>query len=135
MMMKKKNKTDRREQQKKRKMEEDKKMPSTSFEAKDYLGEYSFKTSPNRMSKTYLKLSPSKPVAEVPKQKNMEENLDNLEKKENLAKTMTEMEEKITQAVSDKLKDLLVQILDKQQPKQEVTIKEEKKDKDGENIE
>ncbi len=116
-------------------MEEDKKMPSTSFEAKDYLGEYSFKTSPNRMSKTYLKLSPSKPVAEVPKQKNMEENLDNLEKKENLAKTMTEMEEKITQAVSDKLKDLLVQILDKQQPKQEVTIKEEKKDKDGENIE
>jgi len=29
----------------------------------------------------------------------------------------------------------VVQILDKQQPKQEVTIKEEKKDKDGENIE
>ena len=44
---------------------------------------------------------------------------------------MTDMEEKITKAVSDNIKDLLVQLLEKQQPKQEVTIKEEKQEKDG----
>ncbi len=44
---------------------------------------------------------------------------------------MTDMEEKITKAVSDNIKDLLVQILEKQQPKQEVTIKEEKQEKDS----
>jgi hypothetical protein len=42
---------------------------------------------------------------------------------------MTDMEEKITKAVTDNLKDLLTQILEKQQPKQEVTIKEENKKK------
>jgi len=45
---------------------------------------------------------------------------------------MTDMKEEITKAVSDNIKDLLVQLLEKQQPKQEVTIKEEKQEKDGE---
>jgi hypothetical protein len=58
--------------------------------------------------------------------------LENLEKKENLDKTMTDMKEEITKVVSDNIKDLLVQLLEKQQPKQEVTIKEEKQEKDGE---
>jgi hypothetical protein len=107
-------------------MEEDEKMPSTSFEAEDYLGEYSLKASPIKMSKTHFKSSPSKPVPEVPKEKTQEENLGNLEKKENLDKKLTDMEERITDKLSDKLSVLLVQILNKQQPKQEVTIKEGK---------
>jgi hypothetical protein len=45
---------------------------------------------------------------------------------------MTDMKEEITKAVSNNIKDLLVQLLIKQQPKQEVTIKEEKQEKDGE---
>jgi hypothetical protein len=45
---------------------------------------------------------------------------------------MTDMKEEITKAVSDNIKDLLVQLLEKQQPKQEVTIKEEKQEKYGE---
>jgi hypothetical protein len=57
--------------------------------------------------------------------------LENVEKIEISDKTMTDMEEKITKAVSDNIKDLLVQILEKQQPKQEVTIKEEKQEKDS----
>jgi hypothetical protein len=107
-------------------MEEDEKMPSTSFEAEDYLGEYSLKASPIKTSKTHFKSSPSKPVPEVPKEKTQEEKLGNLEKKKNLDKKLTVMEERITDKLSDKLSVLLVQILNKQQPKQEVTIKEGK---------
>jgi hypothetical protein len=59
--------------------------------------------------------------------------LENIEKIEISDKTMTDMEEKITKAVSDNIKDLLIQLLEKQQPKQEVTIKEEKQEKDGDN--
>jgi hypothetical protein len=81
---------------KKRKMENDKKMPSSSFEAKNYLGEYSWKAWPIKMSKTNFESSPSKPVAEVPKEKTQEEKLGNLEKKENLDKKLTDMEERIT---------------------------------------
>jgi hypothetical protein len=57
--------------------------------------------------------------------------MENVEKIEILDKKMTNMEEKITKAVTNNLKDLLTQILEKQQPKQEVTIKEEKEEKDG----
>jgi len=52
-----------------------------------------------------------------------------VEKIEILYKKMTDMEEKITKAVTDNLKDLLTQIIEKQQPKQEVTIKEENEEK------
>jgi hypothetical protein len=44
---------------------------------------------------------------------------------------MADMEDKITKSVIDNLKDILTQFLEKQQPKQEVTIKEEIKEKDG----
>ncbi len=57
---------------KKRKLEKHMKMPSASFAAKDYLDEFSFKTSPNKMGKPHSKSSPSKPVAEVTKKKTME---------------------------------------------------------------
>jgi hypothetical protein len=53
--------------EKKRKLEEITKMHSKSFVTKDYLGEYSFKTSPNKMGKPDSKSSPFKPVPEVTK--------------------------------------------------------------------
>jgi len=118
---------------KKRKLENHMKMPSTSFAAKDYLGEFNFKTSPKKMGKPHSKSSPSKPVTEVNKKKTMKKKLENLEKKENLDKTMTDMKEEIKKAVSDNIKDLLSQLLEKQHSKQEATIKEEKQEKDGEN--
>jgi hypothetical protein len=57
--------------------------------------------------------------------------MENVEKIEISDKKMTEMEEKITKAVTNNLKDLLTQILEKQQPKQGVIIKEEIEEKDG----
>ena len=57
--------------------------------------------------------------------------MDNIEKIEISGKKMTDMEDKITKVVTNNLKDLLTQILEKQQPKQEVTIEEEIKEKDG----
>jgi hypothetical protein len=43
------------------------KMPSTSFMTKDYLSEFSFKTSPNKMGKPNSNSSPFKPVPKVTK--------------------------------------------------------------------
>jgi hypothetical protein len=117
---------------KKRKLEKNTKMPSTSFATKDYLSEFSIKTSPNKMGKAHSKSSPFKPVPEVTKKETVEKNLDNVEKIEISDKKMTDMKEEITKAVSNNIKDLLVQLLEKQQPKQEGTIKEEKQEKDGE---
>jgi hypothetical protein len=132
---------------KKRKLEKSTKMHSTSFATKDYLGEFSFKTSPNKMGKPHSKSSPFKPVPgvtkketestpfkpipEVTKKETVEEKMENVEKIEISDKKMADMEEKITKAVTDNLKNLLTQILEKQQPEQEVTIKEEKEEKDG----
>jgi hypothetical protein len=56
--------------------------------------------------------------------------MENVEKIEISDKKMADMEEKITKAVTDNLKNLLTQILEKQQPEQEVTIKEEKEEKE-----
>jgi len=116
---------------KKRKLEKNTKMHSTSFATKDYLGEFSFKTSPNKMGKPHSKSSPFKPVPEVTKKETVGKKMENVEKIEISDKKMTDMAEKIIKAVTDNLKDLLTQILEKQQPKQEVTIKEEKEEKDS----
>jgi hypothetical protein len=62
---------DEEEGRKKRKLEKHMKTPSTSFAAKYYLGEFSFKASPNKMGKPNSKSSPFKPVAEVTKKKTM----------------------------------------------------------------
>jgi hypothetical protein len=48
------------------------KMPSTSFMTKDYLSEFSFKTSPNKMGKPNSNSSPFKPVPEVTKKETVE---------------------------------------------------------------
>ena len=58
---------------KKRKLEKNTKMPSTSFVTKDYLSEFSFKTSPNKMGKPHSKSSPFKPVPEVTKKETVGE--------------------------------------------------------------
>ena len=46
--------------------------------------------------------------------------MENVEKIDFSDKKVTDMEDKITKAVTANLKDLLTQILEKQQPKQEV---------------
>ena len=73
---------------KKIKLERNKKMPST---AKDYLGEFSFKSSLDKIAKSM----PYKHIAQVTEKKIMEKDLENLEMKEILNKSITDMEEKI----------------------------------------
>jgi len=111
---------------------------------KDYLGEYSFKNSPEKIGKPHshikavrqviqsnTKSSPLKAVPEETKKETVGKKMENVEKIDFSDKKVTDMEDKITKAVTANLKDLLTQILEKQQPKQEVTIKEEIKEKDG----
>jgi hypothetical protein len=77
---------------KKRKLEKSTKMHSTSFATKDYLGEYSFKTSPDKMGKPHspfkavpevtkkdTKSSPVKPVPEETKKETVEKKMENVE--------------------------------------------------------
>jgi hypothetical protein len=65
---------------KKRKLGKHMKMPSTSFATKDYISEFSFKTSPNKMGKPHSKSSTFKPVPEVTKKNTVEKKLENVEK-------------------------------------------------------
>jgi len=121
-----------------------KKVKLEKLVTKDYLGEYSFKNSPDKMGKPHCpskavreviqkntKSSPLKAVPEETKKETVGKKMDNVEKIEISDKKMTDMEDKITKAVTNNLKDLLTQILEKQQPKQEVTIKEENEEKEG----
>jgi hypothetical protein len=103
---------------KKRKLEKNMKMHSTSLAT-------------NKMGKPHCKSSAFKPVPEVTKKETVGKKMENVEKIEISDKKMTDMAEKIIKAVTDNLKDLLTQILEKQQPKQEVTIKEEMEEKDS----
>jgi len=111
---------------------------------KDYLGEYSLKNSPEKIGKPHshikavqeviqknTKSSPLKAVPEETKKETVGKKMENVEKIDFSDKKVTDMEDKITKAVTANLKDLLTQILEKQQPKQEVTIKEEIEEKDG----
>ena len=59
------------------------------------------------------------------KKKTVENKLGNVEKLNFSDKKMADMEEKITKTVTESLKDLLTQLLEKQQPKQEITNKED----------
>jgi len=98
-------------------------MPSRDFERKDYLGEYSFKSSPLKMGNAHLKTVPFNLVTEVTKEKTQEESLGFGEKKENVDKKLSEMEERMT----DRFQGMLKQILENLQTKQVVKIQEEKK--------
>jgi hypothetical protein len=73
-----------------------------------------------------------KAFPEETKKKTVAKKMENVEKLDFSDKKMADMEDKITKTVTDKLKDILTQFLEKQQPKQEVTIKEEIEEKDGE---
>jgi hypothetical protein len=121
-----------------------KKVKLEKLATKDYLGEYSFKNSPKKFGKPHshikavreviqsnTKSSPLKAVPEETKKETVGGKMENVEKIEFSDKKVTDMEDKITKAVTANLKDLLTQILEKQQPKQEVTIKEEIEEKDG----
>ena len=65
LMMKKNMKKTKKKMEKRENWKKNMKMPSTSFATKDYLSEFSFKTSPNKMGKPHSKSSPFKPVPEV----------------------------------------------------------------------
>jgi len=121
-----------------------KKVKLEKLATKDYLGEYSFKNSPEKFGKPHsqikavrqviesnTKSGPLKAIPEETKKETMGEKMENVEKIDFSDKTVTDMEDKITKVVNANLKDLLTQILDKQQPKQEVTIKEEIEEKEG----
>ena len=121
-----------------------KKVKLEKLATKDYLGEYSYKKSPEKIGKPHsqikaarqvlqsnTKSSPLKAFPEETKKKTVAKKMENVEKLDFSDKKMADMEDKITKTVTDKLKDILTQFLEKQQPKQEVTIKEEIEEKDG----
>jgi len=77
-MMKKNMEKTKKKMEKRENLKKNMKMPSTSFATKDYLSEFSFKTSPNKMGKPHSKSSPFKPVPEVTKKDTVEKNLENV---------------------------------------------------------
>jgi hypothetical protein len=62
---------------------------------------------------------------EETKKKTVENKLGNVEKLDFSDEKMADMEEKITNTVTEKVKDLLTQFLQQQQPKQEINNKED----------
>jgi len=72
---------------------------------------------------------------EETKKKTVENKLGNVKKLDFSDKKMADMEDKITKTVTDNLKDILAQFFEKQQPKQEITNKEDIKEKyDGKDV-
>jgi hypothetical protein len=105
---------------------------------KDYLGEYSLKNSPGKSGKPHSQIKAAQQILqsnnkstpltagpEETKKKTVENKLGNVEKLDFSDKKMADMEDKITKTVTDNLKDLLTQFFEKQQPKQEITNKED----------
>jgi len=113
---------------------------------KDYLGEKSLKNSPGKFGKPHSQIKAAQQILqnkstpleagpEETKKKTVENKLGNVEKLDFSDKKMADMEEKITKTVTESLKDLLTQLLEKQQPKQEITNKEDiEKKHDGKDV-
>ncbi len=109
---------------------------------KDYLGEKSFKSSPGKSGKYHSQIKAAQQILtrgptspEETKKKTVEKKLDNVEKLSFSDKKMAEMEEKITNTVTEKVKDLLTQFFQQQQPKQEINNKEDIENKnDGKDM-
>jgi len=113
---------------------------------KDYLGEKSLKNSPGKSGKPHSQIkaaqqilqsksTPLKAGNEKTRKKTVENKLGNVEKLDFSDKKMADMEDKITKTVTDNLKDLLTQFFEKQQPKREITNKEDIEEKhDGKNV-
>jgi hypothetical protein len=109
---------------------------------KDYLGEYSLKNSPEKFGKPHYQIKAARQVLqsnnnstpmtagpEETKKKTVENKLGNVEKLDFSDKKMADMKDKITKTVTNNLKDILTQFFEKQQPKQEITNKEDIKEK------
>jgi hypothetical protein len=123
-----------------------KKAKSENSALKDYLGEKSFKSSPGKSGKYHSQIkaaqqiltrkpTPLKASPEETKKKTVEKKLGNVEKLDFSDKKMAEMEEKITNTVTEKVKDLLTQFFQQQQPKQEINNKEDIENKhDGKDM-
>jgi len=113
---------------------------------KDYLGEKSFKSSPGKSGKYHSQIkaaqqiltrkpTPLEASPEETKKKTVENKLGNVEKLDFSDKKMADMEEKITNTVTEKVKDLLTQFFQQQQPKQEINNKEDIENKnDGKDM-
>jgi len=127
--------------------ERDKKRAKSEHSAlKDNLGEKSFKSSPGKSGKHHSQLkaaqqiltrksTPLKAGPEEAKKKTVENKLGNVEKIDFSDKKMADMEEKITNTVTEKVKELLTQFLQQQQPKQEINNKEDIENKhDGKDM-
>ncbi|MFO0446683.1 MAG: hypothetical protein ACK524_15705 [Planctomyces sp.] len=119
-----------------------KKAKSENSALKDYLGEKSFKSSPGKSGKYHSQIKAAQQILtrgptspEETKKKTVEKKLDNVEKLSFSDKKMAEMEEKITNTVTEKVKDLLTQFFQQQQPKQEINNKEDIENKnDGKDM-
>jgi hypothetical protein len=113
---------------------------------KDYLGEKSLKNSPGKSGKPHFQIKAAQQILqnkstpleagpEETKKKTVENKLGNVEKLDFSDKKMADMEEKITNTVTEKVKDLLTQFLQQQQPKQEINNKEDIENKhDGKDM-
>jgi len=114
---------------------------------KNNLGEKSFKNSPGKSGKPHFQIKAAQQILqnkstpleagpEETKKKTVEKHkLGNVEKLDFSDTKMADMEEKITKTVTENLKDLLTQFFEKQQPKQEITNKEDMEKKhDGKDV-
>ena len=119
-----------------------KKAKSDNSALKDYLGEKSFKSSPGKSGKYHSQIKAAQQILtrkptplKASPEETKKETVENKLKLDSSDKKMADMEEKITNTVTEKVKDLLTQFLQQQQPKQEINNKEDIENKhDGKDM-
>lgn len=119
-----------------------KKAKSEKSALKDYLGEKSFKSSPGKSGKYHSQIKAAQQILtrkatplKASPEETKKETVENKLKLDSSDKKMADMEEKITNTVTEKVKDLLTQFLQQQQPKQEINNKEDIENKhDGKDM-
>ena len=119
-----------------------KKAKSEKSALKDYLGEKSFKSSPGKSGKYHSQIKAAQQILtrkptplKASPEETKKETVENKLKLDFSDKKMADMEEKITNTVTEKVKDLLTQFFQQQQPKQEINNKEDIENKhDGKDM-
>jgi hypothetical protein len=119
-----------------------KKAKSENSALKDYLGEKSFKSSPGKSGKYHSQIKAAQQILtrrptplKASPEETKKETVENKLELDFSDKKMAEMEEKITNTVTEKVKDLLTQFFQQQQPKQEINNKEDIENKhDGKDM-
>jgi hypothetical protein len=119
-----------------------KKAKSENSALKDYLGEKSFKSSPGKSGKYHSQIKAAQQILtrrptplKASPEETKKETVDNKLELDFSDKKMADMEEKITNTVTEKVKDLLTQFFQQQQPKQEINNKEDIENKhDGKDM-